>query len=931
MKRPLSDAIRSLAISVLLFGTAAFAQTDLLVTNTEDEGPGSLREAILQANVTPGADTIRFAIPGQPLVGAHIIAPLSPLPTITERVTIDGTTQPGYSASDGFPRIQIIGTETLTSEFNGLTLSAPNSLVRGLALNRCGNAGIRLTASARGSIIERCFIGTDYTGENARANAVGIRIEETQEAIVRHCLISGNDTGVLLSGEVTGTVLRDCLIGTDLFGYYPVGNTLGIVFQDTHGGRVENCTVAANELGGIFLGPNLTRRAFISDCRFGIGNFDAFLPNGGDAIALGNAQQCVVERNRITSSFGAGISVGGPSASANDFADNFIAGNVNGIVLYDRATNNLVHTFGGGNDYARIQSNYGHGIVLTANAGSGNRAESLIVENNLGNGIAAFASGFTVSGCFLNDNGLNGVLVSREEPSKPYAERVRITGTTFKNNGNFGIRLEGNKSAGQGGNRLQPVPRLSQALGGDGSPTIAVGSLSAAPNKPFALEFFAVEEPDPSGFGEGEVLLGSGTVTTDAAGNASFLIGGLTAVPKGMWVTATATDPDGNTSEFSLAVVTERNPAPILESISPDTRIAGSPAFTLVVRGKDFQSVSKIQWDGQQRTTVYINSTELRTDISADDIATPRTLAVSVYTPAPGGGVSAPLTFTVANPVPILTTITPNTVLAGSGAVTVTVTGSNFVASSVVRLNGTDRPTTFVSATELKVVLPGSDTALAGLNTITVVTPGPGGGESGGRTFTVENPVPTVTGIDPAFVFAGSSALTVTIDGTGYTAGSVVLWNGSPRTTFFVTGTRVRVNLTREDLAVVGAHTLTVKTPGPGGGDSNPGRFTVIGVPLLALASATAERIGGETRVTFTLRNVGTATATGLSVKSSKLGTAAILDPLTQSYGNLAAGATSVPITLRFTGDVPAGANIFQVTVKASGKLFSASRRVTVP
>ncbi len=73
-------------------------QTDADVTTTDDSGPGSLRQAILDANANPGTDTITFNIPG---AGPHTIAPLTALPEITDPVIIDGTTQPGASCDPG--------------------------------------------------------------------------------------------------------------------------------------------------------------------------------------------------------------------------------------------------------------------------------------------------------------------------------------------------------------------------------------------------------------------------------------------------------------------------------------------------------------------------------------------------------------------------------------------------------------------------------------------------------------------------------------------------------------------------------------------------------------------------------------------------------------------------------------------------------------
>ncbi|MDQ3754414.1 MAG: hypothetical protein M3371_06750 [Acidobacteriota bacterium] len=76
------------------FNLYSFAQTaTIVVTNTNDSGAGSLRQAILDANATAGTQTIAFNIPGS---GVQTISPLSALPTITDAVVIDGTTQPRF-------------------------------------------------------------------------------------------------------------------------------------------------------------------------------------------------------------------------------------------------------------------------------------------------------------------------------------------------------------------------------------------------------------------------------------------------------------------------------------------------------------------------------------------------------------------------------------------------------------------------------------------------------------------------------------------------------------------------------------------------------------------------------------------------------------------------------------------------------------------
>src|SRR5262249_25896312 len=122
--------------------TAALAQTATvmaryLVTNTADSGTGSLRQAILDANANPGQDLIAFAIPGS---GAQTISPTSPLPAITDPVTIDGYTQPGASVNtlavgdNAVLLIQLDGGSAGVGA-TGLHITAGHSTVRGLDIS----------------------------------------------------------------------------------------------------------------------------------------------------------------------------------------------------------------------------------------------------------------------------------------------------------------------------------------------------------------------------------------------------------------------------------------------------------------------------------------------------------------------------------------------------------------------------------------------------------------------------------------------------------------------------------------------------------------------------------------------------------------------------------------------------------------------------
>ena len=148
-----------LAVLTAPNGTAA----TLTVSNTSASGPGSLQQAILDANATIGLDTIVFQIPG---AGVHTIAPTNALPPITDPVVIDGTTQPGFA---GTPLIDLNGANAGASG-DGLRLPAGNSTIRGLVINGYGGAGIHVQAPGGTNVIEGNFIGTDPTGTLRRGN-----------------------------------------------------------------------------------------------------------------------------------------------------------------------------------------------------------------------------------------------------------------------------------------------------------------------------------------------------------------------------------------------------------------------------------------------------------------------------------------------------------------------------------------------------------------------------------------------------------------------------------------------------------------------------------------------------------------------------------------------------------------------------------------
>ena len=153
-----------------------------------DAGGGvcTLRAAIMEANALAGADVIQFAIGG----GAQTINITSSTPWISDTVTIDATTQPGYS---GVPLIEIDGSGSGGGGGDGLTIApgAPGCTIRGLMINRFPGSGISIGSD--NNLVESCIIGTEATGTQNRGNAgEGIRVSAASHNVIRLNVVAFN-------------------------------------------------------------------------------------------------------------------------------------------------------------------------------------------------------------------------------------------------------------------------------------------------------------------------------------------------------------------------------------------------------------------------------------------------------------------------------------------------------------------------------------------------------------------------------------------------------------------------------------------------------------------------------------------------------------------------------------------------------------------
>jgi hypothetical protein len=288
------------------------------------------------------------------------------------------------------------------------------------------------------------------------------------------------------------------------------------------------------------------------------------------------------------------------------------------------------------------------------------------------------------------------------------------------------------------------------------------------------------------------------------------------------------------------------NPAPTVTSISPPIKIVGDVAFTLTVNGTGFVTTSMVRFNGSDRATTFVNSTQLTAAITAADIAATGTFSITVFNPGPGGGLSGAVNLAVNNPVPTLTSISSTTKVLNDPAFVLTVNGTNFISSSVVRFNGNSRTTTFVNGTQLTAQITAADLQTVGSFPITVFNPTPGGGPSNAINLAVNNPAPSPGSLSPSSATAGGPAFTLTVNGTGFIPSSVVTWNGTNRTTTFVNFTQLTAAIAAADIATAGTAQVRVVNPTPGGGTSAPLNFTINGVVSCGYESDVAPRPNGS-------------------------------------------------------------------------------------
>ena len=372
-----------------------------------------------------------------------------------------------------------------------------------------------------------------------------------------------------------------------------------------------------------------------------------------------------------------------------------------------------------------------------------------------------------------------------------------------------------------GSSSTTPPPSTPQTPPASPPAISAVSPASVAAGSPtFTLQISG------SGFVNGSIASWNGATLTTTYVSATVLKAAVPAAlaAAGGSFAITVANPDGQTSASSSSSVAVDNPAPTVATLSPASVTAGAGATNVAVTGTGFVTSSTATFGGQPRPTTVQSSTQLTMSLTAADLAAAGAVNVTVVNPAPGGGASPPIVFTLYPPPPAITSVTPSSLLVESPDTSVTLAGTGFIPGAWVLVAGYPLAPASVTATAIKVVIPASLLGTATVLDVRVQTPY---GLSNAVSFSVLNPVPVIQSVSTTVVTAGNPGFLLSIQATGTVNSTQVNLNGVPVPSPFPANP-LQVPIPASALAQVGTVTVTLSNPAPGGGTSNTATIQVI-------------------------------------------------------------------------------------------------------
>jgi len=513
--------------ALLLASTAALGAATFTVTNTNDTGAGSLRQAILDANGSAGPDTIDFNIPG---TGPFVILPLTILPPLAGETTLDATTQPGYA---GTPLVVV-------STFSGAGLrmtGAGGNTIRGVCIHDF-TAGIQIESND--NHVEACFIGTDATGTlPGPGNGTGIVLTAGATgnviggaAAAARNVISGNTAGIQ-STAGGANVIQGNYIGTDVTGASPLPNSEGITLTAT--------------TGFLIGGPNA-----------GEGNVISGNDEDGIHVSVGNG--CTIQGNKIgTNAAGTEVIANGYGISGSNAPGLVIGGNFNagaGNLISGNRLDGISLGFGSIN--AVIQGNTIGTDLTTSTQPMGNGGSGVYLDLGTSDALVGGLTPGQGNAIAWNQNGVWNDGIRNSVRANP----IFFNQLLGIDNSPTGVTKNDAGDADTGANNLQNFPFISSVDYGTTNLTVH-GILKSTPSTTFDLDIFESPSctPRPRDLLQSAYYLGTQQVTTDGSGDAPFdLVVNDANAPTQPPISMTATDPSGNTSEFSQNVIYASTP-----------------------------------------------------------------------------------------------------------------------------------------------------------------------------------------------------------------------------------------------------------------------------------------------------------------------------------------------------------------------------------
>jgi len=461
------------ATTMTTFALGVGAQT-LTVNSTADDasvnGNCTLREAIQAANTnlavdacaagSAGLDNIVFNVGA----GTPSISVLTALPVITEAVLLDG-------ATGGATRVELNG-GNLGANRHGLNITAGNSVIRGMIINRFTGAGIQI-ASQGSNTVQNCLIGVNTAGTVAQANARGIVVDNTANNTIGGTaantsnVIAGNtQDGIQISGlSATDNEVLGNFIGTDAGGTLDLGNQTGVNITGAPDNTVGGTTVAERNLisGNSACGVSISQTAATGNLVQG--NFIGTNAAGTAAINNGTAGVCVTSALNNIIGGTSGTTPGGACTGAC----NLISGNTRGVeVSGSPASGNAIrgNFIGTRADGAAALANTANGIRISdapnADIGGITAEARNVISGNSGSNISisgALATGHQIRGNYIGTNS---------------------AGTQALANGGNGVEINGSPNAIIGGAQVEARNVIS---GHTGATAAGISIVSANNNQ----------------------------------------------------------------------------------------------------------------------------------------------------------------------------------------------------------------------------------------------------------------------------------------------------------------------------------------------------------------------------------------------------------------------------------------------------------------